>query len=64
MKCPYNRGRETHTMGWAQSQSGEPRSCGMQVDMWSFEMADCLKEDCGAWRYGHCCYAAVSLNNE
>lgn len=64
MKCPYNRRAETHIQGWTQSNDSESqRSRVITVDQWSFELQDCLKEECGVWRDGHCCYAAVSLEN-
>ena len=65
VKCPYNRQAETHIQSWMQ----RPNENGAitrraTVDQWCYEMQDCLKDECGAWHKGHCCYAAVNLNNE
>jgi hypothetical protein len=64
MKCPYNRKTETHVQQWTQrpNESGQITK-GVTIDNWTYEMADCEKENCGAWHNGHCCYAAVNLNN-
>lgn len=65
MKCPYNRKSETHYQRWTQKcdeDSQSPRT-GSRVDQYIFELEDCLKEECGAWQNGRCCYASVNLEN-
>ena len=64
MKCPYNRKSEKHVQKWGQKPNDDNIiTSGMITDEWSFELAECLKEDCGAYHNGRCCYAAVSLEN-
>ena len=65
MKCPYNLKHETHIQCWGQRyDKNEQPFCGTTVDEYRFELADCLKDECGAWQNGRCCYASVSLNNQ
>ena len=45
MKCPYNRKSEKHVQKWGQKPNDE----GV---VRCFELADCLKEQCGAYRNG------------
>lgn len=64
MKCPYNRSMETHIQGWTQNNDSEnQKSRGVTIDQWYYEFQECLKEECGVYRNGRCCYAAVSLEN-
>nr|DAQ88057.1 MAG TPA: hypothetical protein [Bacteriophage sp.]DAT91959.1 MAG TPA: hypothetical protein [Caudoviricetes sp.] len=66
MKCPYNCKSETHYQRWVQEYDEDlraPKACS-QIDQHIFELDDCLKEDCGAWQNGRCCYASVNLNNQ
>lgn len=64
MKCPYNRRSETHIMAYSQRSAHDPEiSCCVQEDVWTFEQQDCIKQQCGVWRDGRCCYAAVSFDN-
>lgn len=67
MKCPYNRKSETHYQRWVYDRWNEecrtPSAC-VQIDQNIFELEDCLKEECGAWQNGRCCYASVSLDNQ
>lgn len=60
MICPYNRKKETQYLQWDQSEEDEKTTC-VQVSSTTIVMMDCPREGCGAWRDGHCCYAAVSL---
>ena len=65
MKCPYNRKSEKHIQKWGQKANDEGIvTSGLIIDEWNFELADCLKENCGAYHNGRCCYASVSLENQ
>lgn len=65
MKCPYNRKSERRIQKWGQKANEEQiLTNGITVDEYYFELADCLKEDCGAWHNGRCCYASVNLENQ
>lgn len=64
MKCPYNRKSEKHVQKWVQKPNDEGVvTSGITTDEWSFELAECIKDECGAYHNGRCCYAAVSLEN-
>ena len=65
MKRPNNRPSETHYQRWAQKYDEDSQSPkgGSQIDQYIFELEDCLKEECGAWQNGRCCYASVNLEN-
>lgn len=64
MKCPYIRSVDTHIQGWTQSNDSDSQnSRGVIFDQWQYVQQDCLKDQCGVWRDGRCCYAAVSLEN-
>lgn len=57
MKCPYNRKSETRIQGFSQRLGeDEEKASGVQIDHWEFQLADCLKEECGAWHNDRCCY--------
>ena len=65
MKCPYNRKSETPYQCWAQKydEGSQSPEGGSQIDQYIFELEDCLKQECGAWQNGRCCYASVNLQN-
>lgn len=65
MKCPYNRKSETQIQNWKQTpDESQNFTDGRTVIQTVFEQMDCELENCGAYRDGKCCYAAVSLLNE
>ena len=65
MKCPYNRRVEITVQNWGQdSDDNQTPAKGSTVTQTVYELMDCEKENCGAWKNGRCCYAAVSLSNE
>lgn len=54
-----------HIQKWGQKPNDDNIiTSGMTTDEWSFELAECEKENCGAWHNGKCCYASVSLENQ
>lgn len=58
MQCPYIRKAETHIQGWLQRPNDEGEMTeGVTVDEWTYDMAECPKEGCGAWRDGACHYS-------
>lgn len=65
MKCPYNRKSETRYLYWTQEcdEDSHAPSKGKQIDQYIFELEDCLKQDCGAWHNGRCCYTSVNYQN-
>lgn len=65
MKCPYNRKSEKHIQKWGQKVNDDNiLTNGITENIYTFELAECLKEDCGAWHNGRCCYASVNLENQ
>ncbi|MCI7084728.1 hypothetical protein MR988_01260 [bacterium] len=65
MKCPYNRKSEKHVQKWGQKPNDEGVvTSGVITDEWCFELAECEKENCGAYHNGRCCYASVSFENQ
>ncbi|MDD5795898.1 MAG: hypothetical protein PUD24_03050 [Oscillospiraceae bacterium] len=64
MKCPYNRKSEKHVQKWGQKPNDEGVVTSRVItDERSFELAECEKENCGAYCNGRCCYASVNLEN-
>lgn len=65
MVCPYNKKSEKHVQQWEQTYDEDTNQAirGSTVDKWEFSLADCQKDNCGAWQNGRCCYASVNLNN-
>lgn len=67
MKCPYNRKRETQVIQWTQEPFEDNDTLlkgGEQITTTSFELMDCVKEECGAYHDGRCCYSSVNFDNE
>lgn len=65
MKCPYNRKSEKHVQKWKQEENDEGIvTSGVIADERCFELAECEKENCGAYHNGRCCYASVSFENQ
>ena len=53
MKCPYNRKIETQVLQWTQDPFDDNDALlkgGEQITTTSFELMDCVKEECGAGR--------------
>ena len=67
MKCPYNRKRETQVLQWTQDPFDDNDALlkgGEQITTTSFELMDCVKEECGAYYDGRCCYSGGNFDNE
>ena len=65
MKCPYNRKSEKHVQKWKQEENDEGIvTSGVIADEWSFELAECEKENCGAYHNVRYCYASVCFENQ
>lgn len=57
MKCPYMKSVETHVQVWIQHHDDDSdKTAGRTVEQWYYELMDCFKDDCGAWRDGRCHY--------
>lgn len=60
MRCPYNIKSSTETQVWNQDYDSESEheriTNGKSVTKTQHEMYNCVKEDCGAWHNGKCCY--------
>ena len=64
MKCPYNFKCETQVQKWKQSpDENQILKNGTTVTQTVYELMDCMKEECGAWHDGKCCYAPIRQGN-
>lgn len=67
MKCPYNRKKEIQLLQWTQEpdeQNENVVKSGEQITKTAFELMDCVREECGAFYNGRCCYASINLSDE
>lgn len=57
MKCPYNHKSKTEIQTWKQNTDEyQTLTDGKTITQTVFELAECGKENCGAWQNGKCCY--------
>ncbi len=57
MICPYNLKSETQMQYWQQNPENEQDTTdGANVTRTVYHYMQCLREHCGAWYNGKCCY--------
>lgn len=58
MICPYNNRSATVIEVWSQitNDSSDDSKKGSVINKTIYERSECVKENCGAWNDGKCCY--------
>lgn len=67
MKCPYNRKSLVQTFSQSNNlvdeDNGIMRGYGYIMKE-TYELQDCVLEECGAYHNGRCCYVSINMSNQ